>query len=148
MVSFKKPRTRIRLRLILASFVAALISCSDPLGPLMDGKPYPLRTINGQALPWTSPPPGAWHITDGWVKIDNDSIAERHETLLTVTADPVTYFGPYTLTPRMLIIRYTSGGNPRPYNAVDTFYVSGNGLVMREVYTSPPDTMVRYYARP
>jgi hypothetical protein len=133
-------------RTLLAVAAIAIVSCSDPLGPLIDGKPYALVRINGQPVPWTSPLGGS--ITDGSIKLDNDSLAERQEGF---TNGGWTFSGKYTLRFDRLIVDYRPGWQPGwgPLHPVDTFLVSGNGLVLRETgFLAPVDSMVRYYARP
>ncbi len=119
--------------------------CGDPLGPLLRGTRYDLRSINGRSLPWSTGP--GFQILEGWIKVDNDSIAERYEKTASVVIADWTKPGRYTLRDRVLIIDYRPGWctcAPGPSYPVDTFYVSGNGLVRRELYS--PDSIVRYYA--
>jgi hypothetical protein len=136
-----------RIAVVFTAF--ALLSCTDALGPLRDGQPYNLRTINGQSLPWTSPVGSGGYIAGGWVKIDNGSLAERHEETNTSSW---TSTGTYKLTIGMLIIDYGTGwqlGGLGPLQRADTFRVSGNELVLREgAFIAPNDSMVRRYARP
>ena len=72
------------LRTLLAVGAIAIVSCSNPFGPLFDGTPYALTRINEQQVPWTSPSGGS--ITAGWIKLDNDTLAERHEELANGTS--------------------------------------------------------------
>ncbi len=139
------------LRTLLAVGAVAIVSCSSPFGPLFDGKPYALTRINEQQVPWTSPSGGS--ITAGWIKLDNDTLAERHEELANGTSSTAawTRSGRYTLRFGTLIIDYRPEWHTGlgPLHPVDTFFVSGNGLVLREVnYVAPLDSMVRYFARP
>ena len=140
------------LRTLLAVGAIALVSCTNPFGPLLDGRPYALARINEQQVPWTSPSGGS--ITGGWIKLDNDTLAERHEELANGTSSTAawTRSGRYTLRFGTLIIDYRAGLQPPglgPLHPVDTFYVAGNGLILRETnYLAPLDSMVRYYARP
>lgn len=141
------------------AFVAALalLSCSDALGPLADGTPYALRAINGEPLPWSAPfDRPTTQIADGWVRILDDSRAERHERIealdslgAVVAVAEWTHAGRYRLAFGRLIITYepwqlhTYG----PRHPVDTFYASNKGLRLRETGFIPPlDTLVRYYA--
>lgn len=137
-------------RTLLAVAATAIVSCSDPLGPLVDGRPYALTRINGQQVPWRSP--GGGSITDGWIKLDNDTLAERHEELANGSSTGAwTLSGRYTLRFGTLIIDYRPAWQPGfgPLHPVDTLFVSGNGLVLREInYVAPLDSVVRYYARP
>ena len=137
--------------------VVALLSCSDPLGPLTDGEPYSLRAINGASLPW-SPPfvRPTTQIADGWVRILDDSRAERHERIeaidslgAVVAFAEWTQAGQYRLGFGMLIITYTAWqySSYGPSQPVDTFYLSNHDLLLRETWFIPPlDTLVRYYA--
>jgi hypothetical protein len=135
------------IMLALMSFLLVLASCGNPFGPLFDGKPYALARINGDPVPWTSPLGGT--IIEGSIKLDNDSIAERHEGF---GGASWTYGGKFTLKMGRLIIDYGPGwqlGSLGPMHRVDTLYLSGNGLVLRETGFIPPlDSVVRYYARP
>jgi hypothetical protein len=137
-------------RLVLATLAVAVVSCSDPLGPLVDGNAYHLARINGENTPWTSPLGG--QITGGLIKLDNDTLAERGEDLANGPAiGGWGLSGRYTLRLGMLIIDYRPNWSPGfgPLHPVDTFYVSGNGLVLRETgFVAPLDTIVRNYARP
>ena len=142
-----------------AAFVAALalFSCSDSLGPLTDGAPYALREINGESLPWSrdSLTP-ATRVAAGWVQIIDDDRAERHERLELIDSAGTVVgqgewgrSGPYKLGFGRLIITYDAWpfGMSPPTRPVDTFYVSGEGLLLRETgFIAPLDTLVRYYA--
>ena len=140
------------------AFVAALalLSCSDALGPLTDGTPYALRAINGDSLPWSRPVlrPTS-RIASGYVKLIDDSRAERHERTELIDSSGAVVgagewgrSGSYRLAFGMLIITY--GDWPfgtAPTRPVDTFHVSGKGLLLRETgFLAPIDTLVRYYA--
>jgi len=137
--------------------VVALLSCSDSLGPLTDGEPYALRAINGASLPW-SPPflRPTTQISGGWVKILDDSRAERHERIEAIDSLGAvmavaewTHVGSYRLGFGRLIITYEAWqfSTYGPSHPVDTFYVSDKGLLLRETgFIAPLDTLVRYYA--
>jgi len=130
---------------LLSAATVVLVACSDPLGPLLRGIRYDLRSINAQALPWSEGP--GYQIMEGWIKLDNDSIAERHEKFASVVITEWTKPGRYTLQDGVLIIDYRPGWCTcalGPAYPVDSFYVSGKGLIRRELY--PPDSIVRYYA--
>ena len=130
---------------------AVVVSCSDPYGPLRSGHEFFLTSINNDPLPWVSPVNGIQRITDGWIKIDGDSAAERHEKIDGVVNGEWTYLGSYRIWHGMLIIKYVGWqqGNLGPYHAVDTFYVLPQGLVMRETGFIPPlDSIVRFYLMP
>ena len=138
-------------RALLAVAAIAIVSCSNPFGPLFDGKPYALTRINDQQVPWTSPSGGS--ITGGWIKLDNDTLAERHEELANGSSSTGawTVSGRYILRFGTLIIDYRPGWHAGfgPLHPVDTFSVSGNGVILRETnYLAPLDSMVRYFARP
>src|SRR5690348_9457218 len=99
-------------RALLAVAAIAIASCSNPFGPLFDGKPYALTHINEQQVPWTSPFGGS--ITGGWIKLDNDTLAERHEELANGSSSTGawTRSGRYTLRFGTLIIDYRAGLQP------------------------------------
>jgi hypothetical protein len=150
------------MRSLAVILVVAALSCGSPLGPLIDGQPYQLARINGEPLPWTSPISGGVPITEGWIKLIDNKTAQRHERAENgASVSDWTVSGRYTLRFGVLIIDYRQPGPLPPslnmgptspvanVNAVDTFYVSGNGLVLRERgYIAPLDSMVRYYVRP
>ena len=133
----------------------ALLSCGDPLGPLTDGRPYALRAINGGPLPWSPPfirPTN--QIAEGWVRIIDDARAERHERIEAIDSlgavmavTEWTQSGRYKLGFGMLILTYDAGQFiPFAPGPIDTFYVSGKGLLLRETGFIPPlDTIVRSY---
>jgi hypothetical protein len=142
------------MKTVATLLILAALSCSDTLGPLTDGKAYPLQSINGQPLPWTWPDSSTVTLL-GWIKLDNDSFAERHEeTMYGVGAfSSYTITGRYTLRYSMLIIDYRAveagGPSAGPVHPVDTFHVSSHGLVLLERSSNPPfDTMMLFYARP
>ena len=137
----------------LALATAALaLSCDDPLGPLLDGKPYDLTRVNEEPVPWTSP--GGIRIEEGWIKILDDTLAQRHESFSNgPSSGSWTISGKYTLNfGGVLIVDYRPNWNfsmPGTQHPVDTFHVSGNGLLLREAgFVIDPDTLVRYYAKP
>jgi hypothetical protein len=146
-----------RMRRVTYVAALALLSCSDPLGPLTDGTPYALRAVNGDSLPWSSTPGGTptSRIASGHVRIIDDARAERFErtelldsTGTVVGAGEWGRTGSYKLGFGMLIITYDAWpfGTP-PNRPVDTFFVSGKGLLLRETgFIAPLDSMVRYYA--
>jgi hypothetical protein len=137
--------------LFLVTTLIALLasaSCDDSLSPLVLGTPYILSRINGDSVPWYAD--ANKRIIEGWVTLNNDTLAERHEASTLVSGTTSwTVSGRYTARPGMLIVRYQRNPlEPGPLHAVDTFYVSGTGLTMREMgYPAPLDSMVRYYAR-
>ncbi|HXO83912.1 MAG TPA: hypothetical protein VN803_00150 [Gemmatimonadales bacterium] len=134
-----------------ALMIATLVSCNDPLGPLVDGKPYALARVNGEAVPWAFP--SGPSIDAGWIKLVDDTLAQRFEGLSNgPSVGEWMLSGKYTLRFGQLIIDYRPNwhaGSLGPAHPVDTLYASGNGLVLRETgYITDPDTVVRYYARP
>jgi len=129
--------------------LAFLSACTDVLDLVRAGQQYELRSINGQPVPWPSPSGNGGYIGAGWVKIDDDSLAERHEQ---TDRSGWTLSGRYQFKLGMFIIDYGPGWQPGmfgPMQRVDTFRVSGDELVLREgAFTAPNDSMVRRYARP
>ena len=147
------------MRMRRVAFVAALVllSCNDAFGPLTDGAPYALRAVNGEPLPWSAATvTPTSRIASGRVRIIDDTLAERFErTELVDSAGTVVAagewgrVGAYKLRLGMLIITYEAWpfGPPPPTPPVDTFYVSGKGLLLRETgFIAPLDSLVRYYA--
>lgn len=128
----------------------ALLSCSSPLGPLVDGKPYALASVNGEPLPWSAPPHVVVPITDGWIQLVDNQTAQRFERQTNgLVASDWMVSGRYTLRFGVLIVDYRPVEPGIPVNPVDTFYVSGNGLVLRtRGLVAPLDSIIRYYARP
>ena len=154
-----EPPRRYLVRMRCLAFVAALalLSCSDAFGPLTDGTPYALRAINGDTLPWSrGPGTPTSRIASGRVQIIDDARAERWErSELVDSAGTVVAVGEwgragsYTLRFGRLIIAYDAWpyGMSPPTRLVDTFFVSGKGLLLRETgFIAPLDTLVRYYA--
>ena len=141
---------RFAVTIALLLCAVAFLSCDDPLGPLVDGTPYALTRINGEPVPWTSPFGGT--TTEGWIKIVDDTTAHRYEAYTNGGASGSWMMaGRYTLRFGRLVIDYGSNWNAGygPLHHVDTFFVSGNGVIMRETgFIAPLDTLVRYYARP
>ena len=134
---------------VLSLIAIAVGSCGDnPLVPFLLGQRLDLRAVNGQPMPYSVNT--VVQIVDGWIQIDNDSLAERHEeqTGSLVQSGGWTRSGRYRIRHDTLFIDY---GNVIPIGQgpeyrVDTFTVSGSGLLRRELF--PPDSFVRYYARP
>src|SRR6266566_4641340 len=121
------------MRTALAFTALALLSaCTDVLDLVRAGQQYELRSINGQPVPWPSPSGNGGYIGAGWVKIDDDSLAERHEQ---TDRSEWTLSGRYQFKLGMFIIDYGPGWQPGmfgPMQRVDTFRVSGDELVLRE----------------
>ncbi len=139
------------LLLLLCS--TAVGSCSsNPLFSFLHGERFDLRTVNGQALP-SAPWPAYPQIVEGWIRIVDDTLAERYEKKTAVISS--TGFadwnraGRYAIRGDTLVINYVGSGcpscGPGPEYPADTFTVSGAGLLRRELF--PPDSIVRYYAR-
>lgn len=136
------------LLVITVAAGVAFASCSDSLSPLVVGAPYILSRINGDSLPWYSDANN--QIIEGWVTLNNDTLADRHEaSAVGPGTTSWTVSGRYTARRGILIVRYQRNPlEPGPLHAVDTFYVSGTGLTMREMgYSAPLDSVVRYYSR-
>ena len=142
-------RLNYAVRLILCAI--AVGSCtSNPLYPFLRGQRFDLHAINGAPLPWSLN--SVAQIVDGWIQVDNDSLAERHEeqTGSLMQAGGWTRSGHYRIRGDTLFIDYGPPcglcGPGGPEYQIDTITVSGSGLLRREVF--PPDSMVRYYALP
>jgi len=120
--------------------------------PFLRGQRFDLRTVNGQALP-SAPWSGFPEIVQGWIRVVNDTLAERYEKKTAVISstgfDDWARSGRFTIRGDTLVISYAGTGcpscGPGPEYAADTFTVSRNGLLRRELF--PPDSIVRYYAR-
>jgi hypothetical protein len=142
----------------------ALLACSDALGPLNVAEPYLLRTINGQPVPWTLPPADSQYIpgtiTEGWITILNDSVAERHERfgrwVLNPNGDSIPLFGEWTQTGsyerpggRIIVLSYHFyvPGSLGPLQPVDTLFITRQGgLILRETgFVAPLDSLIREY---
>ncbi len=136
---------------LIFSAIGAASCDSNPLLPFLRGQRFDLNAINGQPLPWSLN--SVAQIVDGWIQVDNDSVAERHEeqTGTLVQAGGWTRSGHYTIRHDTLFIDYgppcgLCGQPGGPEYQIDTITASGAGLLRREVF--PPDSIVRYYARP
>lgn len=143
-----------RLSLLLLVLVAA---CD---GPVEVGRPLLLGRVNGQSLPWVSPGDTMvrpLRITEGWILVHDNGLAERHERLerwilnsptdSTLLAGEWTQGGPYQWQPGRILITYPfwSYGSG-PAWPVETLYVSDRGLTLRETgYLPPLDSMIRVY---
>lgn len=150
-----------RAAFILASF--ALLACGDSLAPVTIGTDYQLRRINGQAIPWSTPPTDSSYIpitvTEGSVTFLDASRATRHEIygrwVISPSLDSTwvggewTYSADYERLPGKVVLTYVtftpySIGPPQP---VETLYVAGhNALALRQTgMVSPIDSMIRLY---
>lgn len=134
----------------------ALAACDDAIGPDTFGQPFALSTINAQPVPWESPLQSGYFITEGWITIIDDTTAERHERLENRIGDSVVTFGEWTYRGSweqrlgQLTINYPDfrPGRLGPLNDVDTFFVAGDRLVLKESgYIPPLDTIVRVFCR-
>lgn len=140
---------------LCVSATLALVACSDGIGPLALGRPFALYSINNQPIPWESPLQAGQFITEGWVTIIDDVYADRHERIMTFAGDTAvsmaewTFRGQWDQRRNRLTIDY--GPAPSrigPLNQIDTLFISGDRLVLRETgYVAPLDTMVRVYCR-
>ena len=125
------------MRTAIVVLALVLLSCTDVFDLLKAGQEYDLKTVDGQPLPWSSSAGG--FIASGSIKIDDDTVAERSEFTNTGSW---TVTGRYELKPEMLIIDYGRIVLGGPAERVDTFFVSGDELVLLV------GGMTRRYARP
>ena len=148
---------------IVTAAALALLACSDALAPVTVGSPYLLRTVNGQPLPWSTPPADSQYIpttiTDGSVTFLSDSLAERHESfgrwVLTPNLDSIwlasewTQVAFYKRGASTIVLTYPlfAPGAIGPSHASETLYVTrGGGLLLRETGLVPPlDCIIRVY---
>lgn len=151
-----------RLTILLGALLA-LFACGDGLGPLTVGEPYLLWRVNGQPLPWTTPPSDSQYIpttiTEGSVTIVNGTVAERTESfgrwVLDANGDSIPLFSAWTHTAAyqrqsgLLILTYFAftPGAFGPSQPAETLYISPlGGLTLRETGLVPPlDSIVRVY---
>ena len=140
-----------------------LAACSDALAPVTVGEPYLLRTINGDPIPWTTPPADSQYIpttiTEGWITMLNDSLAERHERfgrwVVDANGDSIPLFAEWThsaayrrLSGRVVLTyHFWTPGAIGPLHAAETLYVTPRGgLMLRETGFIPPlDSIIRVY---
>jgi hypothetical protein len=154
------------MRTVFAAFVVlVLAACSDAVTPAI-GEPYFLRTVNGQPLPWSTPTSDSTYlpmtITEGWITILNDSLAERHERYERLVLAPngidwlpiiaeFTNVASYERGLTTIVLTYLpSGGAVGPPQPAETLQVTRRGaLVLRQMvgYLPPLDSIVRVYCK-
>ena len=133
---------------MLAATTLALLACSDALAPVRIGDPYYLSTINGQALPWSTPPADSQYIPttiiDGSVTFLTDSRAERYESLgrwvLTPNGDSTwlayvwNQVADYKRGASSIVLTYPLfiPGAIGPRQAAETLYVTSTGGLKRD----------------
>jgi len=142
----------------------ALVACSDGLAPVTVGPPYLLRTVNGQPLPWSTPPGDSSYtpatITEGWVTLLDQTRAERHERIGRWVLAPNgvdslwigsewTQTAAYERRSNRIILTYPTGMfewfvPPQP---AETLYVThSGGLMLRLTGLVPPlDSVIKVY---
>src|SRR6266513_1397604 len=148
---------------IAAIAVLALLACSDALAPVTLGAPYQLRTVNGEPLPWSTPPSDSQYIpmtiVEGSVTFLDNSTAERQESAGRWVIDPsgdsvwLSYawsqIAFYERGARSIVLTYPGfqPGAIGPSHAAETLYVAREGaLTLRETgLISPLDSMIRVY---
>jgi len=148
---------------IATAAVLALLACSDALAPVTVGAPYLLRTVNGQPLPWSTPPADSQYIpttiTEGSVTFLDDSTAERHESLgrwvIVRPADSIwlssawSEIAFYKRGAGSIVLTYPGflPGAIGPSHAAETLYVRrGGALTLRETgLISPLDSIIRVF---
>ncbi len=152
-----------RTTIAAAAAALALLACSDTLAPVIIGDPYYLWRVNGQPLPWSTPPADSQYIpstiVDGSVTFVSDSLAERYESYghwvhnpagdSTWLAGAWTQVAIYRRGATSIVLTYPSfmPGSIGPAHAAETLYVtSGGGLQLRETgLVAPLDTIIRVY---
>jgi len=150
---------------MLAATTLALLACGDALAPVALGAPYELRSVNGQALPWSTPPSDSQYIpttiTEGSVTFLSDTLAQRQETYgrwVIIRPGDSTWLGGswmqvalYKRGSSSVVLTYPLfiPGAIGPSQAAETLYVtSSGGLKLRETGLVPPlDSIVRVYCR-
>jgi len=149
------------MRVIPACALLALVACSDALAPasVTTGAVYQLRSINGQPLPWTTPPSDSAYIpmtvTEGWISFIDATTAQRHERhgrwVIGVNGDSSFLVNDWTETAvyqrRAGKITLTYPPSPGGGAGVDTLYLGSRGsLILRQTgYLSSLDTIVRHF---
>ena len=142
----------------------ALVACSDGLAPVTVGPPYLLRTVNGQPLPWSTPPSDSSYtpatITEGWVTLLDQTCAQRHERIGRWVIAPNgvdslwigsvwTEAATYERGSNTIILTYATSAfewfiPPQP---AETLYVThSGGLMLRLTGLVPPlDSVIKVY---
>lgn len=147
------------MRAIAASSVLLLLACSDALAPVSVGAVYQLRRINGQPLPWTTPPSDSAFIpmtvTEGWISFSDASRAQRHERFeqwvfdshgdSTAIINDWTQTAAYQRLPGKIVLTYPP--SPGGGSGADTLYLGPRGsLILRwSGYLSLSDSIVRHF---
>ena len=151
------------MRNVIAAALLALLACSDAVAPVTVGAPYQLRTVNGQPLPWSTPPSDSQYIpmtiTGGSVTFLDDANAQRLETagrwVLTPSGDSqwLAYdwmqIAFYKRSVSSIVLTYPGyiQGAIGPSHAAETLYVTrGGALALRETgLVWPLDSIMRVY---
>src|SRR6266496_945447 len=150
------------MRSVIAAALVALLACSDAVAPVTVGAPYQLQTVNGQRLPWSTPPSDSQYIpltiVDGSVTFLDDSKAQRQESagrwVLTPSGDSVwlaydwMQIAFYKRGASSIVLTYPGyiQGAIGPSHAAETLYVTRGGLTLRETgLVSPLDSIIRVY---
>src|SRR6266496_1354487 len=156
------------MRSVIAAAAAllALLACSDAVAPVTVGAPYQLRTVNGQPLPWTTPPSDSQYIpttiVDGSVTFLDDSKAQRQESagrwVIVRPGDSVWLASDwmqiafYKRGASSIVLTYPlyAPGAIGPSHPAETLYVTrGGALTLRETgLVSPLDSIIRVYCTP
>src|SRR6266545_3255101 len=134
------------MRPVIAAALFVLLACSDTIAPVTVGAPYQLRVVNGQPLPWSTPPSDSEYIpmtiTDGSVTFLDDSNAQREEKtgrwVLTPSGDSqwLAYdwmqIAFYKRGVSSIVLTYPGyiQGTIGPSHAAETLYVTRCGLMM------------------
>jgi len=145
------------MRSVIAAALLALLACSDAVAPVTVGAPYQLRTVNGQPLPWSTPPSDSQYIP-----MTITANAQRLETagrwVLTPSGDSQwlaydwmqTAF--YKRSVSSIVLTYPGyiQGAIGPSHAAETLYVTrGGALTLRETgLVRPLDSIIRVYCTP
>jgi hypothetical protein len=155
-------KSSMRTRIAVGAAVA-LAACSDALAPITVGEPYLLRTINGAPIPWTTPVVDSAYlpttITEGWITILDDSVAERHERfgrwVVGPLGDSIPLLAEWTRTASYrrgsatIVLSYHvfDLGPLGPSRLTETLHVTrGGGLMLRQTGLVPPiDSIIRMY---
>ena len=150
-----------RAAFVLTSF--ALLACGDSLAPVIIGQEYPLRRINGEAIPWSTPPTDSSYIpmtvTEGSVTFLDESRATHSETygrwVIAPAGDSIwlggfwTYNADYERLPGKIVLTYDTlfPGLLGPPQPAETLYVAGrSALALRWTgLIAPLDSLIRMY---
>lgn len=151
------------MRSVIAAALLALLACSDAVAPVIVGAPYQLRVVNGQPLPWSTPPSDSQYIpmtiTDGSLTFLDDSKAQRQESagrwVLNPNGDSVwlgydwMQIAFYKRGASSIVLTYPGyiQGAIGPSHPAETLYVTrGGALTLRETgLVWPLDSIIRVY---